>query len=263
MIDDKNFFSFLKNIIMFSLNEKDADRILNKNFDKFKAAFTTRDVNGDENYEFFEQLGDLSINKFIVTYMGVRFPQLRSSNSVGVLASLRILYGSKETLSKLSEQYEFDKFIKCTNEERMDKNKFRNILEDVFEAFFGVVEFSIDNDWNFNGLGYTTVYRILSRIFDKQDISIEYENLVDAKTRLNELKDEYKIMLQYKDFKKEDGTYITEVYVNNIFAGYGESYIKKTSQIISAQKALDWIDENLGLKKIIPERYRILSNKIW
>lgn len=254
--------SLIRDILKLSINDNMIDKILSESLDKFQAAFTSRGFDSDENYEFFEQLGDLSINKFIVTYMSKRFPQLRSSNGVGVLASLRILYGSKETLSKLSEQLGLDKYVRCTSDERLDKNKFKNILEDVFEALFGAIEYSIDNIW-FNGLGYIFTYNILEKIFNTLDICINYESLVDAKTRLNELKDEHKINIKYKDVKTKDGDFVSELYVNNILAGKGVSNVKKNAQIIASENGLKWIKKHLGIEKEIPERYRVLSKKIW
>lgn len=256
---------FIRNILRKGIKDEMIDKILETSFDKFLAAFTSKEFDVNVNYEFFEQLGDLSINKFIVTYMGRRFPQLRSSNGVGVLANLRILYGSKETLSKLSEKYEMDKYVRCTYEEKIDKNKYRSILEDVFEAFFGALEFSVDSMW-FNGnggLGYISVYKILEKIFDDLDIDINYESLVDAKTRLNELKDEFRLATRYVDSRMEDGNYITELYVNNTLAGKGISNIKKTAQIMASEEALRWISKNMKISKEIPDRYKIISTKVW
>lgn len=254
--------NFVRNLLNKSLKEDMVDKILSTSFDRFKAAFTSKEYNKYENYEFFEQLGDLSINKFIVTYMGSKFPQLRSSDGVGVLANLRILYGSKDTLSSLSEKYGMDKYIMCTQDEMIDKNKFKNILEDVFEAFFGALEYSIDKLW-YPGLGYVFVYDLLSKLFDELYISIEYEDLVDSKTRLNELKDEYKININYKDYRLLDGNFVSELYVDNKLAGKGSSNIKKNSQIIAAEQALKWIEMNLNIKKVIPERYKTISTFLW
>lgn len=254
--------TLIRNLLLKSVKPDMVDKILHTSLDNFQAAFTSKEYDASENYEFFEQLGDLSINKFIVSYMGKRFPQLRSSNGVGVLASLRILYGSKDVLSTLSEKYQMDKFIRCTKDEMLDKNKFRNILEDVFEAFFGALEFSIDKLW-FNGLGYISVYNILEKMFDDIKIEIDYESLVDAKTRLNELKDEKKLSLKYIDVKMDNGMFRTDLFVDSKFAGQGISNVKKNSQIIAAEQALKWIEINLGIKKDVPERFRIISNKIW
>lgn len=254
--------SFIRSILKKSLDDDMIDTLLQESFDKFQAAFTSTDFNKLENYEFFEQLGDLSINKFIVTYMSKRFPQLRSSSGVGVLATLRILYGSKDVLSSLCEKYGFDKFIRLTKEEKLDKNRYRDILEDVFEAFFGALEFSIDSKW-YHGMGYITVYRILSSMFDEFDISIDYETLVDAKTRLNELKDEHKLNIKYVDFKNNSGLFNTNLFLDNTKIGHGESNLKKNAQILAAEEGLIWLRVNRNIIKEIPNRYKIISNKTW
>ncbi len=39
--------------------------------------------------QMFEQLGDVSVNKFIVNYMYKRFPQLRNPNGVDVVGQTK------------------------------------------------------------------------------------------------------------------------------------------------------------------------------
>lgn len=258
---ERNMESFLKNVMTRGVKEEIAEKILTKNFDRFLAAFTSREVDREQNYEFFEQLGDLTINKFIVTYMTRRFPQLRSSDGVGILASLRILYGSKKTLSELCSRFGFDKHVRMSREENLDVQKFRDVLEDVFEAFFGAFEYSLEEI--VPGMGYLGCYRVLKSMFDELDVSIDYESLVDAKTRLNELKDEYKFNVRYVDIKRDDNMFFTELYVNNTLAGTGLSNFKKESQISAAETALGWIFKNMNIKKEAPERYRKIANKLW
>lgn len=256
---------FIRDILRRGLDDQMIEKILSLSFDKLQAAFTTREYDNDKNYEFFEQLGDLSINKFIVSYMGKRFPQLKSSAGVGVLASLRMSYGSKDVLSKFCEKYGMDKYIRCTQEEMIDRNKFRDILEDVFEAFFGALEYSIDEIWYY-GLGYIIVYNILKTMFDELEIKIDYESLVDAKTRLNELKDGHKkLILKYIDVRRiSDGYYHTKLFINNnTLIGEGVSPIKKQAQILAAEQGLDWIEKNMNIKKEIPERYKTIAKKLW
>lgn len=254
--------SFISKILSRGLNKDMTNLILDMRFGSLQAAFTTKEYDQVYNYEFFEQMGDLSINKFIVNYMAKRFPQLRSSNGVGVLATIRIKYASKEELAQISEKLGFDKFIKCTEEELLDKNKYMSILEDVFEAFFGAIEYSIDELY-YQGLGYIAVYKILSSIFDEMEFKIDYESLVDAKTRLNEIKAEYKLNVKYTDRRMENGVYFIEIYIDGKLAGKGSSNIKKNGQIKASQEALYWIEHNLKIKKKIPERFRILDKHVW
>lgn len=254
--------NFISNILNRGLNKNVIDNLLSNSFDKLSAAFVTKDYDPIFNYEFFEQLGDLTINKFIVSYMGRRFPQLKSSDGVGVLATIRIKYASKEELSQISENLGFDKFIKCTQEELLDKNKYLSILEDVFEAFFGALEYSIDELY-YQGLGFISVYNILKSIFDEMDFKIDYESLVDAKTILNEVRAEHKFNIKYIDKRLDNGIYFIELYIDGKLAGTGSSNMKKTAQIKASQEALIWVEQNLGIKKKIPNRFKNLSKKIW
>ena len=61
-----------------------------ENMKKFSKAFTAASANKNENYEIYEQIGDVSANKFIVWYAYQRFPQLNCPAGVKVVARLRI-----------------------------------------------------------------------------------------------------------------------------------------------------------------------------
>lgn len=156
------------------------------NMEQYSAAFTSEQVDENHNYQVYEQLGDLSGNKFIVWYIYRRFPQLKCAEGVKVAARLRINYGSKNSFYKIAEDLGFWNFISATNDLRQRKKK--PLLEDVFEAFLGVTETLLDEQVMY-GVGYACVYKILGAIFDDMKISLRYEDLYDAKTRLKELFD--------------------------------------------------------------------------
>ena len=60
-----------------NLRQKYIDSLTDmESLQQYDKAFTAPSANPEENYEIFEQLGDLSINKFIVWYAYRRFPQL-------------------------------------------------------------------------------------------------------------------------------------------------------------------------------------------
>ncbi|CCA61360.1 hypothetical protein AV955_gp003 [Diadromus pulchellus ascovirus 4a] len=253
----------LKNILKLGVTEEVANSVVANNSKIFAAAFTTADYDPKFNYEFFEQLGDLTINKFIVSYMSRRFPQLRNRNGVNVLATLRILYGSKNVLSGLSSKYGLDKLVRMTREESLDKTKSMSVFEDVFEALFGAIEFVFDRD-NFPGMGYVFCYRILTAMFDDLDVKIDYESLVDAKTRLNELKAEHKFSLTYRDSRDEaSGMFRSTAVIDGIAAGSGESNTKKGAQIEASQRAIDWLGRTRGITKEVPERFRVHGDFNW
>lgn len=70
-------------------------------------AFTATTANKVDNYERFEQIGDVTANKFIVWYAYRRFPQLDCTDGVKVVARLRINYGAKQFFAPLGEQLDF------------------------------------------------------------------------------------------------------------------------------------------------------------
>ena len=138
-----------------------------KNYD---IAFTSKSANETDNYEVYEQLGDLSANKFIVSYMYRKFPKLKCSECVKIVARLRILYGSKQTFCVIAENLGFWPFISADEEQRNTEKK--KLLEDTFEAFIGVTELMIDEKIRYN-VGYAIVYEVLHSVFETVNISLK------------------------------------------------------------------------------------------
>lgn len=206
----------------------------------YSAAFTSDTVDEENNYQVYEQLGDLSGNKFIVTYMYRRFPQLMCSDGVKVAARLRINYGSKECFADIGKSLGFWPFISATTDAR--QRKMKPILEDVFEAFLGATEYILD-DRMMTGVGYSIVYDILKGIFDDMDISLRYEDLYDAKTRLKELFDMYESTLGplvYKEDKKESITY------SEVYRVAGGTYQTRPNGTVNRKKILGGKYELIG-----------------
>ena len=175
----------------------------NDNMILYGKAFTSDTVNPDDNYEIFEQLGDVSANKFLVWYSYKRFPQLFCPAGVKVVAQLRINYGSKKTFFKIGETLGFWQFISASEDER-SRNK-KSLLEDVFEAILGVTEYILDNAFRV-GVGYGIVYDILTNIFNDEEMSLEYDDLKSAKTRIKEFFDKNTTLgeLEYIAVKERD-----------------------------------------------------------
>ena len=213
-IDFQNFIS--KCVRLGGVNEKYVKLLTSSESMKiFASAFTSELVDSVHNYQYLEQLGDLSGNKIIVSYMYEKFPFLRNADGVKVAARLRIIYGSKQCFSEFARKLGFWSFISATNELR--QRKMKPLLEDVFEAFLGAVE-SILDEYKRPGFGYAVVYDILSSILDDIDISLKYEDLYDSKTRLKELFDTHENSLGpllYKEKKQEQFTLSTVFRVNN------------------------------------------------
>ena len=186
-------------LVRGGLKEKYIDLLTNENsMEQYGNAFTAATAHAEHNYERFEQIGDLAANHFIVSYSYRRFPQLDCTAGVKVVARLRINYGAKQFFSKIAEEkLGFWPFIsaarvapeRTNNKKYLERDK-KDLLEDVLEAFIGCTEFLLDKAFR-PGVGYGIVYDILDNIFDEIDISLEYEDLFDAKTRLKETFDQF------------------------------------------------------------------------
>ena len=138
-----------------------------------------------------------------------RFPQLDCAEGVKVVARLRINYGAKESFCEIARKLGFWEFISATNDLR--QRKMKPLLEDVFEAFLGATERILDRRKRV-GVGYAIVHDILTSIFNEMHISLRYEDLYDAKTRLKELFDIHESSLGplvYKEQKRDMITFST------------------------------------------------------
>ena len=253
----------------------------------YGSAFTSELVDPDNNYQVLEQIGDLSGNKFIVNYMYQRFPQLDCTEGVAVVARLRINYGAKQSFSEIARKLGFWEFISATNDLR--QRKMKPLLEDAFEAFLGATERILDKRKRV-GVGYAIVHDILTSIFDEMDISLRYEDLYDAKTRLKELFDMYESSLGplvYKETKRDLITFSTVFRVqggkyaekvgddgnstnsvnkkkiiggNYIKIGEGSAALKADAQQNAAASALTILNKQ-GWKKQIPAIYEKFSER--
>ena len=155
----------------------------------YSQAFTATSGNENNNYQIFEQLGDLSANKFIVSYVYKRFPQIECPKGLKIAARLRINLGAKDSFYVLAEELKFWDYLTASEEDRSHNKK--HLLEDTFEAFIGCTEQILDKKYR-PGVGYAIVYDILESIFEKKDISLDYDDLFDAKTKLKETFDYFK-----------------------------------------------------------------------
>jgi dsRNA-specific ribonuclease len=206
-----DFRSFIANLIApCGLDSHQLELLLDPlSLELYTKAFTHVSYDAHNHYEVYEQLGDITVNKFLVWYFHHRLAQhgtlFHSTLGVKVVARLRIKYGSKQQLSELADRLGFWTHIRIT--ENVSQGKRLSILEDVFEAFVGVTEYLVDSRLMV-GLGYIICYRILQSFFDPMTIDISYEQLFDAKTRLKELFDVYRDQLGslHYEYEKQSHT---------------------------------------------------------
>lgn len=279
---DESFKTMVKNVLKRGNLEKKYSSVLltESALTQYGYALTSDLIDITNNYQYYEQIGDLSVNKFIVAYIYERFPQLRIPDGVKVAARVKINYGSKNSFCKFAEALNFWDFVSATNEQRQTKKK--SLLEDTFEAFFGVTEILIDEKFGI-GTGYACVYKILKGIFDEIQISLAYEDLYDAKTRLKELFDihDTKLGLLIYEENKEGIFTVSTAYrlegasyevrpdgsVNpkkimgtykKISIGHGKAVLKADAQQIAAKHAIETLKIH-GYVKFAPKIYSLLA----
>lgn len=219
------------------LKPKYIDKLTDQNAMKsYSTAFTASSADAKNNYEQFEQLGDVTANKFIVWYAYRRFPQLDCPEGVKVVARLRINYGAKESFAPLAEKLGFWEYISAQEEGTERGIKYRNrhkkdLLEDTFEAFIGCTEYLLDKAYR-PGVGYGIVYDILSDIFNELPMSLRFEDLFDAKTRLKETFDAYPqlgewVYIDSREIMGDEGYTIANSTVYQVPTGVNKRPIRK------------------------------------
>jgi dsRNA-specific ribonuclease len=255
----------------------------------FSTAFTHESADRENNYEFLETLGDATLDTCVVWYLAQRFPQIRCKAGSDIFTKLKITLVQSKNLAKLATELGFWDFIsmaKNLNENPQDEKV--KILEDVFEACLAAVQLLLDGKYGI-GVGHVTCYKIISKLLDKKNIRIVYEELVDAKTRLKELFDKPYNKQRYGEFAYVDRsirgdddsiiyhkidivfapTQIISPYKNTkaylkpgsnlsqlTVIAEGQQYNTQTdAEQNAAQLALDYLKKTYGLSKEVPPEY--------
>jgi dsRNA-specific ribonuclease len=191
--DRTNFREHIRNIL------KVYGELKNENIDKlttpecmteFNKAFTTFHANNDENYDFYEILGDSTANNCIVWYFQRRFfPDIKkvdvsrgTMRSIAILSRLKQEGASTKQFSKFANRLNLIPYITMTDVEK--RESVFKISEDVFEAFLGCLVYHCDLLFR-KHIGFSVVYNILEKLFDAEEIKIDEEKLYDAKSLLN------------------------------------------------------------------------------
>lgn len=256
-------------------------KILKEGQQLYRQAFTHPSADPVYNYQILEQLGDVAIGKFMVQYFYERFRHLNTTPGVKIVARLRIKYGSQQELSQLAEDLHFWDYIDLKNGISSSVRK-AAIMEDVFEAFIGATEVLLNQAYSkslqtkIHSLGYECVYAILKFLFDRKPITLTYEHLFDAKTRLKELCDSFsQVEVKYKikkipieEIEAEDivesqnfGTRI-EIYLvkdgGEQLIGSACSAVKCKAEQTAAEVALETL-KRLGYTKPVTKEYQELE----
>jgi dsRNA-specific ribonuclease len=276
---DKSFTSFILNLLQpisiikdLTLDESDMK--------VFAKAFTHPDANPDPtaNFEVLETLGDNLANKCVLWYLSSRFPQLNCPYGIDIMTKMKINIIQTSGYSKIAEELGFFPFISA--QRNLGINEKKKLLEDVFEATIAAIELVLDHKYK-RGFGFIVCYRLLSLILDKEEISINYEEIVDARTRLKETFDLFKaIKIRYdtkvveKDEKDEkDIEFVSYLFESrnvgkdmegkDIFSKsqkignppiFGKGITTQEAEENLAKKAIEYY-KSIGIVKRIPNEY--------
>ncbi len=164
-----------------------------KSIQQFRIAFIHKSYGSEDNYELAEFLGDAVGNSCIAFYLKKRFPEISSTTFI---TRLKHKYISKAALFEIAENAGFLKHILYGREMQRIVNSphpyrekdYRSMLEDTFEAVVGTVVTVIDGKTR-NGIGNPIACNIISSFISRIDISLDFEVVFDAKSRLKEVYD--------------------------------------------------------------------------
>jgi dsRNA-specific ribonuclease len=269
-VRDATFEQTIRNVLMRGrISERYMDVLMGEEAMRmYDQVFTHDSANKSRNYQYYETIGDVTINKIIVWYFTRRFPQLFCPEGVKIVSRLKINYGSKTSFAPIAESLGFWDLISASHAERSAKK--RPMLEDTLEAFIGATEFFLDMKVR-QGVGYAIVYDIISNIFDEKEISLRYEDLFDSKTRVKEIFDYFKNGRPgvapigkelYKHERENDVFVVRLVRVTPSGVedplGAGIAPILVDAQQKAADKGLVRLKQ-LGYVRPIPEDYQLFS----
>ena len=250
-------------LLLGKLKKKYIDLLTDdKNLKIQSQVFTHPTIDSEVNYEFFEILGDQTVNKAIVWYLSRRYPFLQSPLGVKIISRLKINLVAKKTFADIGYNLKLWDFVSVDEETRL--NRMKKTLEDVFEAFFGATEYILDSQIR-NGVGYAICYNIIENLFNDIHISLKYEDLFDAKTRLKESFDYHKKIKsgilfneKYETNKIEKINFVSVFNVlpdgRRIKIGEGSAALKEDAEQRAAENAIMGLKRS-GAMKPIPEEY--------
>jgi dsRNA-specific ribonuclease len=191
---DKKFKKFLTAALKrANVNDEHIKLFLSKeNLKEFKIAFTHPSLGEAQNYELYEFLGDVVINEFVAFYVRERFPQV-----VNVKWTTRLKHNliSKKDLAKIALKEGLGKFGRYgedmeylrLNPHLDERNEFLSMMEDFMEAFIGCLTTIIKKSGKTHGAATEICRLVLKGYYDQIPISLKYEDVFDAVTRLKEL----------------------------------------------------------------------------
>ena len=199
-------------------------------------ALTHPSCNSEQNtkhqdYERLEFVGD-SVIGFVSADL---IYKTHDEMDQGLMSKLRSYLVCSKSLANYSRKYHFYEYIRIghsiTQEQLYNSDK---ILEDVFEALMGAL---------YLDQGIEAAYKVIKEILYEDILHTGIDDIVDAKTRLQEeIQSEYREAVKYvligESGPAHDRTFEVEVLFNGIILGKGKGKSKKAAEEAAAKDAL-------------------------
>ncbi|HSA76246.1 MAG TPA: ribonuclease III domain-containing protein [Nitrosarchaeum sp.] len=225
-------------------------------FLRYSRALTHKTFSKDlaTNYEYEEFFGDRLVNACVTQYVKERFPQIRN---VEWLTKLMQNLSSKKILGEIGLEYGYWKYLKygtilgpkVTEEMLGSETVKQKILGDIFEALIGVTCDIVNFEGGGNQIGFAICYNIIHSYLQEKSISLNVNDVFDAKSRLKAIMETHKELGKLKKVMVTQELahptfieYKTEVKIprgSHFIKGYGVDKLKRTSENIAAQEVMD------------------------
>ena len=202
----------------------------------YEMALTHPSCNADnktkhKDYERLEFVGD-SVLGFVTADL---IFNCHNDMNQGHMSKLRSFLVCSKSLANYARVYKIVDYVKTGHSISKDQlYKSDKILEDVFEALIGAI---------YLDLGFEDAYRTIKNIFSKDIKNTKIDDVIDAKTRLQEeiqaeYRDEVRYVLISEEGPAHDRTFTVEVRFNDLTLGRGKGKSKKMAEEAAARDAL-------------------------
>lgn len=262
------------------LSAKSVDKYTSAdNLKQFMDACTHWSYDLQNNYEFYEILGDSTLNTVIVWYYVRIFPELQKMNkdrATYLMSKLKQKGIQKEQFAEFCELIGLNDFIRYRELHYVDSSKRvegmiikdRSMKEDVFESFFGCLNMVVNEEEN-QQIGYILVNQIMTEFLNEiglvNKLSLDPRKLEEGISMLKEIFDVLvKVNPQNKSVfgqvdpeeKQLHKRYVLTLRLylpSNNFqlqeqSFYGEGMKKSAVEEDLSQKALEWLEKTYGMR---------------
>ncbi len=223
-----------------SSDYKELEKIIGYKFKSSKLfiqSLSHRSIRKEYNNERLEFLGDAVLSLVVGNFLYHKFPDLAE----GKLSKMRASLVNEDSLVKLSENINLNKFVLISESEERNKGRYKkSIISDCFEAIIGAIyiESSMEflEDFIINLINKTYVNLDLAKI--SQDFKTTLQEITQASLAVIP---EYNLILEEGPEHKK--TFTISISIDGKEYGQGEGENKKKAEQNAAKNAIKRINQ--------------------